>query len=57
MSAAIFTGMLIYGFFENDFSTKEAIIRLFFKSFLTAIITGAILGVLNIIFKIDNFKK
>ena len=56
VSAGLFTAMLVYGLFDVDFSNKDAIIHLILKSLATAVITGAILGLLNMFFKIDRIK-
>lgn len=57
ISAGLFAGILIYGLFDVDFSHREALTKLFFKSIVTAIGTGLILGILNMFFKIGNFQK
>ena len=57
ITAGLFTGMVVYGLFDIDFSNMEAITKLLFKSFVTAMGTGVILGFLNMYFKIGNFKK
>jgi hypothetical protein len=57
ISAGLFSGMVVYGLFDVDFSTKEALIKLIYKSLFTAIGTGLIMGILNMVFKIGNFQK
>ena len=57
ISAGLFTGILIYGLFDIDFSNNTAIIKLIFKSLVVSFIVGAILGLLNMVFKIGNFQK
>ena len=57
ISAGLFSGMVVYGLFDVDFSTKEALIKLISKSLFTAIGTGLIMGILNMVFKIGNFQK
>lgn len=57
ISAGLFSGMVIYGLFDIDFSTKEGLIKLISKSLFTAIGTGLIMGILNMVFKIGNFQK
>lgn len=57
ISAGLFTGMLVYGLFDVDFSNTESILKLVLKSLVTAIGTGLILGILNMFFKIGNFQK
>lgn len=57
ISAGLFSGMVVYGLFDIDFSTKEALIKLIYKSLFTAIGTGLIMGILNMVFKIGNFQK
>ncbi|WP_026977927.1 hypothetical protein [Flavobacterium tegetincola] len=57
LTAGLFVGIFLYGLFDVDFSDHQALINLLFKSFVTAIITGLLLGLLNMFFKIGNFKK
>ena len=57
ISAAIFTGKLFYELFDIDFSNSSVILKLLWKSFITAIGTGLIMGLLNMFFKIGNFQK
>lgn len=57
LSAGLFAGRLVYGLFDIDFSNSEAFIKLLLKAFVTAIVTGFILGILNMFFKIGNFQK
>ena len=57
ITAGLFAGMVVYGLFEVDFSSSEAITKLLLKSFVTAIGTAFILGLLNMFFKIGNFDK
>lgn len=57
ISAGLFAGLLIYGLFDIDFSNKEAWIQLLLKSLVAALLTGLVLGFLNMYFKIGNFQK
>ena len=57
ITAGLFTGMLVYELFDVDFSNKEALIKLLLKSLSTAIGTGLIMGILNMIFKIGDFQR
>jgi hypothetical protein len=57
MSAGLFIASLVYGLFDIDFSNTEAITKLVLKSFVTATVTGLILGIMNMFLKIGNFKK
>jgi hypothetical protein len=57
MSAGLFTASLVYGLFDIDFSNTEAITKLVLKSFVTATVTGLILGIMNKFLKIGNFQK
>jgi len=52
-----FTGALVFGLFDVDFSNSEALTKLLLKSFMVAVITGLIMGLLNMYFKIGNFQK
>lgn len=57
ISSGLFSGILIFGLFDIDFSDTEALKKLLLKSLVTAVGTGFILGVLNMFFKMGNFKK
>lgn len=57
ISAGLFAGGLVYGLFDVDFSNSEALTKLLLKSFMVAVITGLIMGLLNMYFKIGNFQK
>lgn len=57
ITAGLFAGILVYGLFDIDFSNREALTTLLLKSFVTAIGTGLVLGILNMFFKIGNFQK
>ena len=57
ISAGLFVGALVYGLFDVDFSNREALTKLLLKSFMAAVITGIILGLLNMYLKIGNFQK
>ena len=57
VSAGLFAGIVVYRLFDADFSNKDAMIRMILKSLATAVITGAILGLLNMFFKIDKIQK
>jgi hypothetical protein len=57
LSAGLFAGRLVYGLFDIDFSNSEAFTKLLLKAFVTAIVTGFILGILNMFFKVGNFQK
>mgnify|MGYP000468074852 CR=1 FL=1 len=56
-AAGIFAGMVVYGIFDIDFSNSEELTKLLWKSFVTAIGIGLIMGILNMFFKIGNFQK
>lgn len=53
----LFVGIFVYGLFDIDFSNNEVLTKLLFRSFVTAITTGLVLGILNMFFKIDYFQK
>lgn len=57
ISAGLFVGALVYGLFDVDFSNREALTKLLLKSFMAAVITGLIMGLLNMYFRIGNFQK
>ena len=57
ITAGLFAGILVYGLFDIDFSNTEAITKLVLKSFVTATVTGLILGIMNMFLKIGNFQK
>ncbi len=57
ISSGLFAGFLVFGLFDVDFSNREALTNLLLKSFGVAIVTGLVLGILNMVFKIGNFQK
>jgi len=57
ISAGLFTGSFVYGLFEADFSNSDVILKLAFKSLVTAIAVGFLLGILNMFFKIGIYQK
>ena len=57
ISFGLFIGILVYGLFDLDFSNSDAIVKLLFKSLAIAIVTGLVLGILNMFFKIGNYQK
>ncbi len=57
VSAGLFAGILVYGLFDLDFSNSEALKKLLLKSLMVAVGTGCIMGLLNMFFKIGNFRK
>ena len=57
ISAGLFAGALVFGLFDVDFSNREALIKLFLKSFMVAVIIGLLMGLLNMYFKIGYFQK
>jgi H+/Cl- antiporter ClcA len=57
ITAGLFAGLLVYGFFDIDFSNSESLTKLLLKSFVAAVVAGLILGILNMFFKIGNFQK
>ncbi|WP_162126108.1 hypothetical protein [Flavobacterium phycosphaerae] len=57
VSAGLFAGIIVYGLFDIDFSNSEALTKLVTRSFVTAIVTGLLLGILNMFFKIGNFPN
>lgn len=56
ISAAIFSAMLVYGLFEIDFSS-DTIIKLLIKSLAAGVLSGLVLGVLNVFFKVVPFQE
>ncbi len=57
IAAGLFTAMLVYGLFDINFSDTKALTTLLVKSFSVAVVTGLMLGILNVFFKIGNFQK
>jgi hypothetical protein len=57
ITVGLFAGLLVYGLFDVDFSNSETLKKLLLKSFVTAVGTGLIFGILNMFFKIGNFQK
>ncbi|WP_320814183.1 hypothetical protein [Flavobacterium sp.] len=57
VSVGLFVGNLAEGLFNIDYSNTELLLKLVLKSFVTAVLTGLLLGVLNMFFKIGDFNK
>jgi hypothetical protein len=57
ISAGLFIGSFVYGLFDADFSNSDAILKLAFKSLVTGIAVGFVLGILNMFFKIGIYQK
>lgn len=57
ISAGLFVGTTVYGLFDLDFSHLENMTKLLGKAFVTAIVTGIFLGLLNMFLKKDPFPK
>lgn len=57
ISTGLFVGMLVYGLFDIDFSNNKELTKLLLKSFFTSILTGLMLGILNMFLKIGNFPQ
>ena len=57
VSVGLFVGNLAEGLLEIDFTNTKLLWKLVFKSFIVAVLTGLILGFLNMFLKIGNFKR
>lgn len=57
ITAGIFAAILVYGLFDIDFSNSEALTNFLLKSFVTAIGTGFVLGVLNMFLRLGISRK
>jgi hypothetical protein len=57
ITAGIFAGMFIYGLFDIDISNARAVGGVALRSFAVAVITGVLLGLANMYFKVDLAKK
>ncbi len=57
VSAGLFAGQFVYGLFDISIQNHEAIAKLFLKCLATAILTGLVLGILNMFLKIGKFQK
>lgn len=57
ITAGIFIGMFIYGLFDIDITNARAVGSVALRSIVVAIITGVLLGLANMYFKIDVAKK
>lgn len=55
--AGLFVGVLVYESFDVNFSNTEALLNMFKKAFFVAFIVGLLMGILNMIFKIEKFKQ
>jgi hypothetical protein len=52
LSAGLFVGTLVYGLFEVDFSDRDALLKLLMRSLVTGIVSGFVLGLMNMYFKL-----
>jgi hypothetical protein len=50
VTTSIYIGLLIYSFFDIDFSNSKSLIDLLVKSLSTSVSTGLVFGVLNAAF-------
>jgi hypothetical protein len=46
----------VYGLFDTDLSNSDAIGILALKSFIIALVTGLVLGILNVFFKVKKVR-
>lgn len=56
VTAGLTVGLLVYGLFDTDLSNADAIGILALKSFIIALVTGLVLGILNVFFKVQKVK-
>jgi hypothetical protein len=54
VSAGLFAGQFVYGLFYISIQNHEAIVKLFLKCLATAVLTGLVLGILNMFLKIGK---
>ena len=47
ISVGLFTGMVVFGLFDLNFSDNAAILNLLGKSLFIALVVGLVLGVIN----------
>ena len=57
VSAGLFAGKIVSGLFDISIQNHEAITKLFLKSLVTAVLTGLVLGVLNMFLKIGKSQE
>ena len=57
VSAGLFAGKIVYGLFDISIQNHETIAKLFLKSLVTAVLTGLLLGILNMFLKIGKFQE
>ena len=57
VAAGLTGGLIAYGLFDVNFNEGSAIGQLIFKSAVLGIITGALLGLLNMFLKIQPIKR
>ena len=55
--SGLFIGVIVYELFDVDFSNNEALLIVFKKAFFVAFFVGLCMGILNMFFKIGNFKQ
>lgn len=57
VSVALFVANIFKGLFEIGFSNIDELTIMVSKSFVISILTGLILGLLNMFFKVNIFNK
>ena len=57
VAAGLFAGTFVYGAFEIDFSNISGISKLFIRSLVTSVLTGFVMGILNMFFKFGSFQR
>jgi hypothetical protein len=57
ITAGLTAGLITKGLLDVDFSDMAAIGNLIFKSLIISIVVGAVMGLLNVYFKVGFFKK
>lgn len=55
--SGIFIGVIVYQLFDVDFSNNEALVNVLKKAFFVAFFVALFMGILNMIFKVGNFKE
>lgn len=57
VTVALFVANIFKGLFEIGFSDVDALTQMVIKSFVVSVLTGLILGLLNMFFKVNIFNK
>lgn len=57
ITTGLFVGLLVYNFFDIDFSNSKSLLDLFIRCLITSFFVGLVLGILNAVFEIALMNR